>query len=81
MRRFLSLAIVLCVCPHGSAWNAKGHMVIARLVWLKLNAEQRGKAVEILKKHPHYDEFLADGRPENIPEDEWVFLRSATWSD
>jgi hypothetical protein len=56
-------------------------MVTARLAWFKLSGEQRAKVVAILKKHPHYDEFLAAERIDGYTEDEWVFMRAATWAD
>jgi hypothetical protein len=37
--------------------------------------------LQILKQHPHYDEFLSAKRPDGISEEEWVFLRAATWPD
>lgn len=70
MRRVLAAILVLILASSASAWNAKGHMVIARIVWLKLTPDQRGKVTDILKRHPHFDEFLSADRPENFPEDE-----------
>ena len=59
----------------------RGHMVVARIAWKELKPEERAKVIDILKAHPHYDEFLKAERPANIPEDEWVFMRAATWAD
>jgi len=56
-------------------------MVVAKLAWLKLSPQTRQFASKILKSHPHYGEFLAADRPHNIAEDEWVFMRAATWPD
>jgi hypothetical protein len=56
-------------------------MVAARLAWQKMSADQQAKAVSILKKHPHYVEFLKSELPSGFTEDEWVFLRAATWPD
>jgi hypothetical protein len=81
MRKSLSLVVVLAAAAPAGAWNNTGHMVAARLAWLKLGAAERSKAQAILRRHPHYDEFLAADRPEGFSEDEWVFLRAATWSD
>ncbi len=75
---FLAVALF---SPIAYAWNAKGHMVIARLAWLKLSSEERDAAFEILKKHPHFNEYLADDRPDNIDKKQWAFLRASTWSD
>jgi hypothetical protein len=63
------------------AWNDKGHMVIARLAWLKLSEEQHRAATDILKAHPHYAEYLTAERPNQIAVDEWAFLRASYWPD
>lgn len=82
MRTSLLAAALLAVLSSPAlAWNNKGHMVVARLAYLKLSPEERAAAYAILKKHPHYDEFLAAGRPHNVAEEEWVFWRAATWPD
>jgi hypothetical protein len=62
-------------------WNNTGHMVAARLAWKALDDDQRSRAATILKAHPHFEEFLAADRPGGFSEDEWVFLRAATWPD
>jgi hypothetical protein len=81
MKKALSVVVLLAVSTPAYSWNNTGHMVAARLAWQKLDADQRSKAIEILKKHPHYDEFLSADRPQGFTEEEWVFLRAATWSD
>src|SRR5438132_5003072 len=81
MRKLAALALLLAVSTPAFAWNDKGHMVTARLAWKNRTIEQRSKVLEILKNHPHYDEFLAAKRPDGFSEDEWVFMRASTWSD
>jgi len=81
MKKLLALALLFAVTAPALAWNDRGHMVVARLAWKKLNDCQRARVVALLRKHPHYKEYLAAGRPEGFSEDEWVFLRGATWSD
>jgi hypothetical protein len=56
-------------------------MVVARLAWRQLSDEQRAKVSAILKNHPHYSEYLAAQKPEGFAEDEWAFMRAATWPD
>src|SRR5262249_2570265 len=43
--------------------------------------DQRVKVVGMLKKHPHYGEFLVARKPEGFTEDECAFMRAATWAD
>jgi len=81
IRHGLALTSVLVAASVAGAWNDLGHMVVARLAWQDLTAAERAKVVGYLKSHPHAVEFLKARRPENIPEDEWVFLRAATWAD
>lgn len=56
-------------------------MVIARLAWKQLTPVEQGRIVAILKRHPHYQSFLRDKIPNGFTEDEWVFMRAATWPD
>jgi S1/P1 Nuclease len=81
MKNLIAVALLLVLSAPGFAWNDKGHMVVARLAWKQLTPEQRNKVAAVLKKHPHYAEFLAANKPEAWPEDEWVFMRAACWSD
>jgi hypothetical protein len=80
-RLLLSFVAFLSLCSWASAWNDKGHMVVAKLAWDRLSPQQQKTAIDILKVHPHYAEFLAADCPDGFPEDQWVFLRGATWPD
>ena len=77
----LSLVVLLVVDSALWAWNDKGHMVVARLAWKELTPEERARVYAILKRHPHYESFLKEQKPAGFTEEEWVFLRAATWSD
>jgi hypothetical protein len=80
--RTLAVFTLLVILPTPAfAWNEKGHMVTARLAWRQLTEAQRAQVVAVLKKHPHYQEYLAARRPDGFSEDEWVFMRAATWAD
>lgn len=79
--RLLSLLLLFCGITSAEAWNDKGHMVIARLAWKELTPEERAKVYKILQRHPHFQEFLQEKKPDGFSEEEWVFLRAATWSD
>ncbi len=63
------------------AWNEKGHWIVAKLAWVKLDPGTRKQVTEILKAHPHYAEYLSADCPDQIPLDEWAFLRAAYWPD
>src|SRR5256885_1374953 len=64
-----------------SAWNDTGHMTVALIAYRQLNDQQRQRVADILRKHPHYELYLSARRPPAASEDEWAFLRGATWSD
>jgi hypothetical protein len=81
MTKTLSVVMMLVAAAPAYSWNNTGHMVAARLAWQQLGSEQRTKALDILRKHPHYEEFLAADRSSGFSEDEWPFLRAATWPD
>jgi hypothetical protein len=81
MKNLLALVLVGVLSTPAFAWNEKGHLVTARLAWRQLTEEQRGKVIALLKKHPHYEEFLIANKPEGFGEDEWAFMKAATWAD
>jgi hypothetical protein len=81
MKKILPLVLLLATTAPAYSWNNTGHMAAAYLAWQKLEEDQRAKAVKILKRHSHYDEFLSANRPRGFKEDEWAFLRAATWPD
>jgi S1/P1 Nuclease len=85
MRRCLAFAItglLLAMLPsRAAAWNSVGHLATAKLAYDQLGDGDKLKLYEILKHHPHFDMFLAVGRPDGVDEAEWVILRSAIWPD
>jgi hypothetical protein len=81
MRRIFAVGVLLLFSAPAYCWNNTGHMIVARLAWLNLDQAQKDKSIEILKKHPHYQEFLKADVPNGFTEAEWVFLRAATWPD
>lgn len=74
------LLLFVCAAP-AYAWNHTGHMAVALLAYRKLTPQERAAAQALLRVHPHYDRYLAAERPREFSEEEWVFLRAATWPD
>jgi hypothetical protein len=69
--------LLACFCLFGLAtptwaWNEKGHLVTARLAWRQLTDAQRAQISSLLKKHPHYEEFLIARKPDGFTADEWA---------
>ena len=60
MKKLLAFAVAFVLATPAFGWNEKGHMVTARLAWRQLTQVQRAKVSAILKKHPHYEEFLVN---------------------
>jgi len=82
VRLWASVVIVMVASgPSVFAWNDAGHMVVARIAWLRLSADQRAKVGELLKQHPHYHSYLTHQCPPDVSKEEWAFLRAATWAD
>ena len=63
------------------AWNDLGHMVVARIAYEQLSESERASVNGLLRHHPHYHEILVKDCPPDAREEEWVFLRAATWPD
>jgi hypothetical protein len=75
------LALLTVLASPALAWNDAGHMLIARIAWLRMTPAERAKVTDLLKQHPHYESYLTDKCPTDVSRDEWAFLRAATWSD
>jgi hypothetical protein len=75
------LAALVLLAPAAHAWNAIGHMAVSKLAYDRLDDSEKTRLFTILKSHPHYDAFLAAGRPAEVSEVEWVILRASVWPD
>ena len=63
------------------AWNSVGHMAVSRLAYERLDDGRKARAFKLLRRHPHYEMFLAKNRPDGVDPGEWAFLRASTWPD
>ena len=85
MKRVIVLVVVMaalvCQPSSASAWNAIGHMAVAKLAYDQMDEGDQLRLFKLLKKHPHYKQFLAASRPADVNEAEWVVLRASWWSD
>jgi hypothetical protein len=81
MRKILAILAIVFLAGPANAWNEKGHYVVCRLAWLQMNEQQRAAVTEILKKHPHYTEYLTKAKPDGFATDEWVWMRAGAWAD
>jgi hypothetical protein len=84
MRRPLIAVLGVMVCLQSVpvfAWNETGHMTVALIAYRRLTDNQKKQFGEILKSHPHYQLFLTEGKPADVDEGEWAFLKAATWPD
>jgi hypothetical protein len=77
----VAVCIVVTLAPSAFAWNAVGHYLVAKVAYAHLSPEERQKVIDVLKEHPHYKTYLSADRPAGVDEQEWVFMRAATWSD
>ena len=75
------VALLIALAEPARAWNDAGHMLVARIAWLRMTPEQRAKVGGVLKHHPHYESYLTAKCPDDVPREEWAFLKAATWSD
>jgi hypothetical protein len=73
--------VVLLLPRTAPAWNSVGHMAVSKLAYDRLAEAEKLRVYQLLKKHPHFEQFLAAGRPSGVEEPEWVFLRAAVWPD
>lgn len=82
MNRVVSIILLCLTLPSVLfAWNDAGHMTVSKIAWESLSADERAIVVEILKRHPHLDSLLRKDRPDEVSDEEWIFLRASVWAD
>lgn len=65
-----------------SAWDGAGHMLIAAEAFRRLPPELKAQAIEVLKQHPDYHQWVAAYHPNpDYDVAAYVFMRSSTWPD
>jgi S1/P1 Nuclease len=81
-------SVILCLAGiiffqwNSSAWNDTGHMTIAAEAFRQLSPEKKAQAIEVLKNHPNYQEWLKAYHPNpNIDLGTYLFMRCSTWPD
>lgn len=77
----LTFATVAVYPASASAWNSIGHMAVAKLAFDQMDEGEQLRLFTLLKTHPHYKQFLAASKPDDVNEAEWVIMRAAVWSD
>ena len=80
--KFILACTLLTTLPQAAyAWNSVGHMAVAKLVYDRLDDGHKKKLFTLLQSHPHYERYLAAGRPDNVSEVEWAIVRTSVWPD
>lgn len=75
----LTGAVVMLFSFNAEAWHAAGHMMVAAIAWEQMTPAARTRAIELLKRNPDYDKWIA-GIPD-AAKDKTAFVRAATWPD
>jgi len=78
---FAVAGLLLANAGSAIAWHERGHMAVALIAYRHLDASKQNQIIEILKKHPHYAEFLSSEQPADANANEWVVMRAAVWPD
>jgi len=87
MRKFFTAfsltAALLCVPPAARAWNAPGHMTVARIAYASLDEDTRTRVDALLRNHPDFARLRTlAGVSMTHPEFGLrVFMQAATWPD
>jgi hypothetical protein len=81
--KFCLLLGCLALLPQSPAraWHAAGHMAVASIAYRDLNATDRRRAVDVLRKHPHYPSWRQTQQSSGVGHDLYLFLRASAWPD
>ena len=82
------LLVILCVAGidffqlYSFAWDDTGHMTIAAEAYRQMSPELKAEAIEVLKSHPDYAQWLKAWHPNpEIDFGTYIFMRCSTWPD
>lgn len=86
MNRYVKSLLAFCILAVATdaawAWNAVGHMTVAKIACDDLGAKHQLALYNLLKQHPHFKDHLSASRPAEIESEvQWVILRSSVWPD
>lgn len=81
LKTTIMLTAMFGLCSTSFEWNDTGHRIVAVIACQSLNDADKKKVLEILKAHPHYEEYLAKDIPSTADKGEWIAMRAATWPD
>jgi len=81
MTALLACAFLAFAAPPAPAWNAVGHVTVAKIAYDDLGEAEQQRIHKLLTNHPHYKTYLTTNRPGAVTVEEWAFLRAATWPD
>jgi hypothetical protein len=56
-------------------------MAVAYIAYQELPQAARAKYVDILREHPRFEKDLLGGKPDDMDEDLYAFMKAATWPD
>ncbi|MHC2585348.1 MULTISPECIES: S1/P1 nuclease [Bradyrhizobium] len=81
MRRlqFSVLAIALCFSGNASAWNLRGHMMVAAIGWDHLTPKSKARVSQLLRLNPDHADWV-DGFSSR-EKSKAAFARAAGWAD
>src|SRR5688572_26400623 len=77
----IGAACCILLSPTAHAWNSIGHMAIGKLAFEELSDAHKARLFGLLQKHPHYDRYLAAGKPPDVSAIAWAIVRCGVWPD
>jgi hypothetical protein len=84
----LVLAVLVSVSAgSASAWNDRGHRIVAVMAYDRLEPEQRVAIVSVLRQHPRFAEHFDSRMPPEVKQGgeqdqgRWLFSQAAIWPD
>jgi len=84
MKKKIIILFCLFLYLPTSAWNSRGHMVIASIAYNQLSSSHKGQVTELLKHHPDYElRWSKDYKKvkNEIDLGEFLMMRASIWPD
>ena len=75
-----AVGLLLATAP-ASAWNLRGHMVVAAIAWDQLTPAAKARASELLRLNPDYGTWISARGVTAANRERAAFTRAAGWPD
>jgi len=79
LARLVAILVIFIAPSAASAWNSRGHMMVAAVAWEQLEEPTQKRVIELLKLNPNYADWIKGVA--KADQDKTAFMKASIWPD